>query len=340
MKKAMFWEPADNKRVHCGLCRFRCQIAEGQRGLCGVRENRDGILYSLVYGLSIAERIDPIEKKPLFHFYPGSLSFSVATAGCNFRCLHCQNYQISQLPRGASHAIGGHPLAPGEIVRRAREGNCRTIAYTYTEPTIFFEYAYDTAVLARRAGLKNIFVSNGYTTSEALEAIAPYLDGANVDLKGFSEEFYREVAGATLNGVLETLCDYKRLGIWLEVTTLLIPGRNDRESELRKMAAFIADELGVDTPWHVTAFYPTYRLTDAPPTPPATLRKARRIGQEAGLRYVYTGNIPGEEGESTFCPACGELVVERRGFRLGRRALRQGACAACGEKIAGVGLGD
>ncbi|KIH76829.1 pyruvate formate lyase activating enzyme [Geoalkalibacter ferrihydriticus] len=338
MKEAMFWEKAEEQRVRCGLCRFRCLIVEGQRGICGVRENRGGVLYTLVYGQSVAENSDPIEKKPLFHFHPGSLSFSVATVGCNFRCLHCQNYQISQVPRDYRQALAGHPLSPQDIVRRARESGCRSIAYTYTEPTIFFEYAYDTAVLAHREGLKNVFVTNGYTTPEALGAIAPFLDAANVDLKGFSEQFYREVVGATLDGVLETLREYHRLGIWLEVTTLLIPGRNDRAGELRKLAAFIADELGADTPWHVTAFYPTYKLMDVPPTPPETLHKARKIGHEAGLRYVYTGNIPGEQGESTFCPGCGDRVIERRGFRLGRMSLEQGRCKACATLIAGVGL--
>ncbi|MDO3376720.1 AmmeMemoRadiSam system radical SAM enzyme [Geoalkalibacter halelectricus] len=338
MKEAMFWEKAGDHQVRCGLCRFRCLIAEGRRGVCGVRENRAGILYTLVYGRSVAENVDPIEKKPLFHFHPGSLSYSVATVGCNFRCLHCQNHQISQVAHDSGVELTGHPLPPAEIVRRAKQSGCRSIAYTYTEPTIFFEYAYDTAVLARREGIKNVFVTNGYTTAQALAAIAPYLDGANVDLKGFSENFYREVVGATLAGVLDTLKEYRRLGIWIEVTTLLIPGRNDQPGELRKLANFIAKELGVDTPWHVTAFYPTYKLTDAPPTPAQTLRLARKIGLEAGLRYVYTGNIPGEQGESTFCSGCGELLFERRGFRLGRMNLNEGRCRSCATPVAGVGL--
>lgn len=336
MKKAMFQEPASEGRVRCGLCRFRCLIAEGQRGICGVRENQQGVLYTLVYGRCIAENIDPIEKKPLFHFHPGSLSFSVATVGCNFRCLHCQNYQISQNVAQYRQNLPGHALEPSDIVRLARDSGCGSIAYTYTEPTIFFEYAYDTAVLAHQAGIRNVFVTNGYTTPEALATIAPYLDAANVDLKGFTEDFYREVVGATLAGVLETLRDYRRLGIWLEVTTLIIPGRNDRAGELRKLASFIADELGVDTPWHVTAFYPTYKLTDVPPTPVVTLRKARDIGREAGLRYVYTGNIPGEQGESTFCHGCGEMIIERRGFHLGRVQLEQGRCTSCQTAIPGV----
>lgn len=335
MHEARFWEQAPDGKVRCALCRFRCLIAAGQRGVCGVRENRNGTLYTLVYGRSVAENADPIEKKPLFHFYPGSLSYSVATVGCNFRCLHCQNASISQWSQDRG-AVAGRELPPAEIVRRAMETGCRTIAYTYTEPTVFFEYAYDTAVLAREAGLDSVFVSNGYTTPEALQAIAPYLGAANVDLKGFSEKFYREVAGATLQGVLDTLREYKRLGIWLEVTTLLIPGHNDGEADLKGIARFIAGELGPEVPWHVTAFYPTYRMLDRPPTPVATLRRARRIGLDAGLRYVYEGNVPGEGGENTFCPACGKVVIERYGFRLGAVNVKDGACGFCGAALDGV----
>lgn len=335
MHEAMFWAKADGGKVRCSLCRFRCLIAEGQRGICGVRENTDGVLYTLVYGRSIAEQIDPIEKKPLFHYHPGSTSFSIATAGCNFRCLHCQNYEISQLPR-VRREIPGRDLPSAEIVRRAVAAGCRSISYTYTEPTIFYEYAFDTAVLARQAGLGNVFVTNGYITPEALENIAPYLDAANIDLKGFSEKFYREVAGATLAGVLDSLKVYKRLGIWIEVTTLIIPGHNDDEADLKGIARFIAEELGRETPWHVTAFYPTYKLLDRPPTPVSTLRRARQIGLKAGLRYVYEGNIPGEGGENTLCSACRRTVIERRGFRLGTVSVRDGRCGFCGVPLDGV----
>jgi pyruvate formate lyase activating enzyme len=335
MHEARFWEKADGGKVRCGLCRFRCLIAEGQRGVCGVRENRGGTLYTLVYGKTVAENSDPIEKKPLFHLLPGSLSFSVATVGCNFRCLHCQNYEISQWPHHRTE-IPGRELSPEQIVRRAQAAGCRSIAYTYTEPTIFMEYAYDTAVLAKEAGLKNVFVSNGYTTPEALEAVAPYLDGANIDLKGFSEKFYREIAGATLQGVLETLRDYRRLGIWLEVTTLVIPGHNDSDGDLQGIARFIAEELGDRVPWHVTAFYPTWRLTDAPPTPVASLDRAMRHGREAGLKYIYAGNIPGSGGEDTVCPACGETVISRSGFRVRSVHLDEGRCASCGAQVDGV----
>jgi pyruvate formate lyase activating enzyme len=339
MREAMFWERCAQERVRCGLCRFTCLIAPGRRGRCGVRENRDGVLYTLVYGKSVAENVDPIEKKPLYHFHPGSRSYSIATVGCNFRCLHCQNYQISQWPHERP-GIPGADLPPEAIVAAARRSGCASIAYTYTEPTIFYEYAFDTARLARQAGVKNVFVSNGYTTTAALEAIAPYLDAANVDLKGFTEKFYREVTGATLAGVLDCLRDYRRLGIWLEVTTLVIPGWNDDEEALRRLAEFIAGELGRETPWHVSAFYPTYQMLDRPPTPAATLRRAAAIGRAAGLDHVYVGNLPVEGGEDTLCPQCGAAVIRRQGFRLLASALKGGACRACGKGIAGVGLGD
>ncbi len=338
MQAARFWEPAPAGKVRCNLCRFHCLITEGQRGVCGVRENHQGELYTLVYGKTVAEAVDPIEKKPLFHVLPGSRTFSIATVGCNFRCLHCQNHEISQWPHSGK-PLPGHDLPPARVVAEAQARGCASIAYTYTEPTIFFEYAYDTAVLARQAGLANLFVTNGYITSEALSAIAPYLDAANVDLKGFSERFYREVAGANLNGVLDALRDYRRLGIWLEVTTLIIPGLNDSPGELREMAAFIAGELGRDTPWHLTAFHPTYRMQDRPPTPAATLHLARRIGLEAGLNYVYLGNLGGGEGEDTLCPGCRKVVISRRGVWLQGVAMREGRCGYCNEAIAGVGLG-
>ncbi|HKL27125.1 MAG TPA: AmmeMemoRadiSam system radical SAM enzyme [Desulfuromonadales bacterium] len=338
MHQAQFWESLENQKVHCHLCRFHCVIAEGRRGRCGVRENQSGTLYSLVYGRSISEQVDPIEKKPLFHFYPGSRSLSIATVGCNFRCLHCQNADISQWPHERGN-IPGSPLEPVQIVKDAAERNCVSIAYTYTEPTIYFEYAYDTAVLAREAGVRNVFVTNGYTTPEPLAKIAPYLDGANVDLKGFSDSFYREVTGASLDGVLECLRDYRRLGIWIEVTTLVIPGLNDSDADLNGIAEFIAGELGVHVPWHVSAFYPTYKMLDRPPTRVENLLKARAAGRRAGLQYIYLGNVPGTDGEDTLCPGCGAVVIHRRGFRLQALNVQGGQCAECGHEVAGVGLG-
>jgi len=306
----------------------------GRRGICGVRENREGVLHTLVYGRSVASNVDPIEKKPLYHLLPGSLSYSISTVGCNFRCLHCQNYQISQWPH-EHNTIPGDDLSPEEVVNRALASGCRSIAYTYTEPTIFFEYAYDTAVLAHRAGLKNVFVTNGYTTPEALATIAPYLDAANVDLKGFNDDVYRTLTGAHLEGVLETLRDYRNHRIWLEVTTLLIPGYNDDPGELRSLAEFIRNELGDEVPWHVSGYYPAYRL-DAPPTPVATLQMAEKIGHEVGLQQVYLGNRPGSGGEVTLCPGCKASLVARDGFRVVQAQVSRGMCPECGERVPGV----
>jgi len=335
MHEALFWDKAEGGRVHCRLCRFFCQIADGHSGRCGVRVNRDGVLYTLVYGRSVASNVDPIEKKPLFHLLPGSKSYSIATVGCNFRCLHCQNATISQWPLSQKE-IPGEELSPKEVVAAALAAGCRSIAYTYTEPTIFYEYAADTMRLAHAAGLKNVFVSNGYTSTKALEAIAPWLDAANIDLKGFTEEFYRSVTGASLAGVLATLRDYHRLGIWLEVTTLLIPGYNDDDVQLKGIAGFIVDELGVDTPWHVTAFYPAWQMQDVPPTPVATVLRARQIGLSAGLNNVYVGNIPGTDGEATCCPSCRATLLERNGYRINIRQFDAGCCRCCGSRIAGV----
>lgn len=335
MKEAMFYQKLEGRQVRCYLCRFHCLIGDGKRGHCRVRKNRDGILYSQVYGRVVAEHVDPIEKKPLFHLLPGSRSYSVATVGCNFRCRHCQNYSIAQPDEGSIERYG-KMVSPETIVESALEAGCSSIAYTYTEPTIFFEYAYDTAVLARAAGLRNVFVTNGYITDEALAVIAPYLDAANIDLKGFSEKFYRETVGATLAGVLECIREYRRLGIWIEITTLVIPHHNDSEEELRGIAEFIVKELGPRTPWHVSQFYPTYLLTDEPRTPIATLRKAKEIGLAAGLRYVYEGNVPGEDGENTACPSCGAIVIKRYGYAVEKNLLERGRCSGCGFQVDGI----
>jgi pyruvate formate lyase activating enzyme len=337
MKEAMFYEKLERGSVACGLCRFRCSIADGERGICGVRENRGGVLYTLVYGRAVAEHADPIEKKPLFHFHPGSRTYSVATAGCNFRCLHCQNFSIAQ-PAAAQIVPVGEETPPAEIVRKALASGCTSISYTYTEPTIFFEYAYDTAVLARAAGLGNIFVTNGYITPEALATISPVLDAANIDLKGFSDKFYREVVHAMLGEVLESIVEYKRLGIWIEITTLIIPGYNDDDHELRCLARFIADKVGVDTPWHVSQFHPTYKLTNAPRTPVETLRRARQIGLDAGLHHVYEGNVHGMGGENTYCSGCCELLLRRSGYLIEEIRTREGKCPSCGRIVDGVGI--
>jgi pyruvate formate lyase activating enzyme len=299
-----------------------------------VRENRKGILFSLVYEKLISANVDPIEKKPFFHFLPGSRAFSVAAPGCNFRCLHCQNHEISQLPRDKEIIIG-EKVSAEEIVSLALKHNCASISYTYTEPTIFFEYAYDTAMIARTKGLKNNFVTNGYMTAEALDMIAPYLDGANVDLKSFSEGFYKKVCGAKLKPVLESITKMHALGIWVEVTTLIIPTLNDAEGELREVARFLLS-VSPAIPWHVSAFYPTYRMMDKPRTSPEIIRRAREIGLEEGLWYVYTGNIPGAEGENTSCYHCQKVLIRRHGYQIAENSITEGKCPHCGTPIEGV----
>ena len=336
MKEAMFYEKLDDKLVNCNLCSHRCRkIAESKRGICGVRENRDGALYTLVYGKAAARSVDPIEKKPLFHFLPGSRAYSIATVGCNFRCDNCQNYDISQFPK-ARGLVVGEEVSPEEIVLAANLSNCQSIAYTYSEPTIFFEYALDVAKLASREGIRNVFVTNGYITPEALKEISPYLDAANIDLKSFRDSFYRENCGARLQPVLDSIRLYKSLGIWTEITTLIIPTLNDSEDELRKIAEFIKEEVGEDTPWHITQFHPTYKLIDLPLTPVTTLRKARQIGLEAGLRYVYEGNVPGENGENTYCHKCKKRLIHRRGYQIIENKIKNSECPYCGAEIGGV----
>jgi pyruvate formate lyase activating enzyme len=334
MKEAMFYERLDGADVRCRLCAHNCLIHNGHRGICAVRENRDGTLYSLVYGKIISMNIDPIEKKPLFHFLPASTSFSIATVGCNFHCKHCQNYEISQLPRERKFEIPGRDVTPEEIVNAAVHNNCDSISYTYTEPTIFFEFAHDCAMLAHEKGIRNVFVSNGYTGPDPARRIAPYLDGNNVDLKG-SDKFYREICGAKVEPVKDTIRLMKELGVWLEVTTLIIPDLNDSEKDLTDIAEFICS-VDAGIPWHVSQFYPTYKLLEKPRTPVETLRRAREIGFSAGLKYVYEGNVPGEGGENTYCPSCKETLIGRIAYRILENRIKDAKCPKCGTAIEGV----
>jgi pyruvate formate lyase activating enzyme len=338
--EAYLYEPLKDKKVKCNLCSHRCIIKDGERGICGVRENRSGVLESLVYGRLIARHTDPIEKKPLFHFLPGSVSYSIATVGCNFKCLFCQNADISQMASDHNGMIIGDDCSPKDVVDAAEKGKCKSIAYTYTEPTVFFEFAFDTAKIAHARGIKNVFVTNGYMTSEAVHMISPYLDAANVDLKAFNKRFYKEVVKARLEPVKETLKLMKSLGIFVEVTTLLIPGLNDDKKELEKLALFLVESLGPETPWHVSAFYPTYRLRDRPPTPVESLVMAREIGIKSGLRYVYTGNLPSDNGENTFCYSCGKILINRLGFSIIKNVLKNSRCPYCGTQIDGIGLDE
>jgi pyruvate formate lyase activating enzyme len=333
MKEAMFYKKLENKKVKCFLCAHNCLISEGRFGLCGIRENHDGTLNTLVYGKLISMNIDPIEKKPLFHFHPATTSFSIATVGCNFKCSHCQNYDISQYPR--KHArIAGQDATPEQIVDAADRAGCKSISYTYTEPTIFFEFAYDCARLAHKRGIKNVFVSNGYTSPEATKTIAPYLDANNIDLKG-ENEFYKKLCGAKLQPVLDTIKLMKSLGVWVEVTTLVIPSYNDSDNSLRWIAEFLKS-VDASIPWHVTQFYPTYKLLDQPRTPLETLRRAREIGLKTGLKYVYEGNVPGEGGENTYCHSCGELIIGRSGFFITENKIKDSRCFNCKTSIDGV----
>jgi pyruvate formate lyase activating enzyme len=334
VREALLYEKEAENRVRCGLCAHRCRIDPGKRGLCSVRENREGILFSLVYGTILAENVDPIEKKPLFHLLPGSRCFSIASAGCNFRCSFCQNHELSQMPREEGRIVGW-ARTPDEIVAQAIRCGSKSIAYTYTEPTVFFEFAFETAGIAQEKGLKNVFVTNGYMTPEMLEFIAPRLDAANVDLKSFRDDFYKKQCGARLQPVLDTLKIMKEREIWVEVTTLLIPGLNDSEEELCELAAFVAS-LGAETPWHISRFHPQYRMTETPPTPAKAIHRAAQIGRSAGLKYVYSGNLPGDVGESTSCAGCGRLMISRWGFDINRRDLRGAACPACGTLLEGI----
>ncbi len=334
MDSAQLFTREKGNNVQCNLCRHRCRIANGKRGVCGVRENRGGTLHSLVYGKLVAQHIDPVEKKPLFHVLPGSLTYSISTVGCNFQCLHCQNYQISQYPRTHDGHISGVAVRPEEVVCQARDHGCHSISYTYVEPTIFFEYTRACGLLAHQHGLLNIFVSNGYMTPEALLVMIPWLDAVNVDIKAFDEHFYREVCNARLEHVLDTVRLLHQYGVWMEITTLVIPGLNDSRKELEAIACFIA---GIDTsiPWHITAFRPTYKMTDRPRAPASSLEKAYAIGKSAGLQFVYQGTILNRK-ESTSCPSCGRIVLSRSGFQVHDNRLCAGVCSACNSRIPGI----
>lgn len=302
-----------------------------------MRENRDGRLYSLVYGKLIAENADPVEKKPLYHFLPASRSYSIATVGCNFSCLHCQNYQISQYPHShQSHQgeIIGAQRTPEQVIQAAKQAECQSISYTYVEPSVFYEFASDCMELAHERGLANLFVSNGYMSKECCQKLAPLLDGINVDIKSFSETFYRKICKASLQPVLETVRLLRELGVWVEVTTLLIPGLNDTPEELAELASFLYS-LDPAIPWHVTGFYPTYKMMDRAPTPVDILCMARQIGLDAGLRFVYQGNIRAGDGENTLCPSCGTVLISRSGFWVRGNKLKDGHCPECGECVEG-----
>jgi len=335
MKEVYLYKKLKDKKTQCQTCAHNCVISSGKRGVCGVRENRNGTLYALNYGKIIARCVDPIEKKPFFHFLPGSKTYSIATVGCNFRCDNCQNWDISQSPKNPERKeITGEDLTPGKIVEAAINNNCSSIAYTYTEPTIFLEFALDTMKIARKKGLKNIFVSNGFMSPESAKSVIPYLDANRIDVKSFSNDFYIKNCGGRLQPVLDTCKLMKKSGVWVEIITLVIPTLSDSEETFRKIAGFIHDELGPETPWHVTQFSGaiSWKLQDLPDTPVESLEKAYKIGKGHGLKYVYTGNIPGMPFEDTFCPKCKTLVIDRTGYIISRYD-KQGLCPKCGEDL-------
>lgn len=335
MQEAELYTKLTKDRVRCDLCAHLCRLRLGQTGICGVRQNLDGVLYTKVADRVVATHVDPVEKKPFYHILPGSKSYSLAAVGCNFSCRHCQNHEISQMPRGQGD-IAGQILRPDELVREAVATGCRSLAYTYTEPTIYFELMQATATLGKESGLLNLMVSNGFLSAPARKQLIPLLHGANIDLKAWSDSFYRRICGASgMTPVLETIADFAARGIWVEVTTLLIPGYNDNSAELKELARFLVS-LAPEIPWHVTGFFPTYRLTDVPPTPLETINRARAIGLEAGLHHVFAGNRPGVGGESTYCHNCGELLIERYGFRVLKNRISESKCPACQTPVAGI----
>ena len=333
LKEAILWDKEEDEKVSCYLCCHRCKISEGLYGICGVRQNLKGRLFTRVYGKVIAANIDPIEKKPIFHMLPGSLSYSIATIGCNFRCDFCQNWQISQVKQAIE--VTSIAMSPQEVVEKAKSNGCPSISYTYTEPTIFFEFALDVMKLAKKEKIYNVFVTNGFMTPECLEAAKPYLDAANVDLKSFSDDFYRKVCGGRLEPVLESIMLMRKLNIWVEITTLVVPGLNDSSEELKKIALFIAD-IDKGMPWHISRFYPDYKMARSSATSMAKLEEAFKIGKDAGLRYVYIGNVAGEE--NTYCYNCNALLIRRLTFSVLENKLKNAKCPKCNSAIDGLAL--
>nr|MDO8062244.1 AmmeMemoRadiSam system radical SAM enzyme [Candidatus Freyrarchaeum guaymaensis] len=334
IREARFYEVKGEGDVVCLLCPNKCFIKNGKRGSCGVRENREGTLYTLIYGSVSSMAVDPIEKKPLFHFWPGSDIFSIATVGCNLHCMHCQNWHISQVSIESGLT---RDILPEEIIKAVEESGSKSIAYTYNEPFIWYEYVYDVAKLAHKKGILNVLVTNGYILEEPLREIAPYIDAANVDVKAMRDEFYKKICKvSSVKPVLETVVIMKELGIHVELTYLVIPTLNDDEDEIRKFVRWVKEDVDSDTPVHFSRFYPHYKLSELPPTPVSTIMKAQKIALDEGLHYVYAGNVPGY-GEDTYCPRCGEKVVERYGFTVRKCNLRGGKCPKCGETIAIVG---
>jgi len=331
--EVMFYKSLDGHKVECQVCPRKCRIADQERGFCGNKENRGGRYYTLVHSRPCAVQVDPIEKKPFFHVLPGTTSFSIAAAGCNMECQFCQNWQIAQF---RPEQVRSRFMPPQEVVKRAKEASCRTIAYTYSEPVSFYEYMFDTAVEGHKEGIRSVVVTNGYINEEPLRRLCEHVLAVKVDLKAFTERFYKEICRGELQPVRQTLVSLNRWKVWTEIVVLVIPGQNDQPAEIRDMARWIHGELSPDVPLHFTRFHPAYRMQDLPPTPVATLEKCVDIARQEGLHHVYIGNVPGHADENTRCAGCGQVVISRRGFAILQKNLREGRCAACGRTIPGI----
>lgn len=333
VREARHYRQMDGKRVVCLLCPKRCRVPDQQRGFCGVRENREGVYYTVVHSRACTFHVDPIEKKPLYHFQPGSSTFSIATAGCNIECKFCQNWNISQ---SRPEQIRSIHLPPERLVEGCRKTNSQSLSFTYSEPIIFYEYMYDASVAAKEAGFDRVMISNGFIEPEAMQELLPQLSAVKIDLKAFTEHFYRETCSGQLQPVLDTLLLLKESGKWFEIVVLLIPTLNDSEKEIREMTEWIAEKLGVEVPVHFSRFHPTYQIKNLPPTPPQTLERAHQIAKEAGLEYVYLGNLPGNPMGNTYCPKCQEPVISRYGYTITQMNLKDGKCGACSHPIPGI----
>lgn len=332
-KEARYYEKRADGRVQCTLCPWQCVVKPGGRGRCGVRANRDGAYFSLVYGQVAAYHNDPIEKKPFYHFMPGSLAFSIATAGCNVACKFCQNADLAQRRPENVRSVY---FSPEEVVRQARNVGCRSIAYTYNEPVVFTEFMQDIAAEGQARGVRSVVISNGFIRKKPLLDLCKVIDGYKVDLKAFTESYYEQIVGGRLKPVLDTLVTLREENVWTEIVYLVVPTLNDGEKELEALCQWVFRELGPDVPLHFSRFYPKHKLRNLPPTPVATLEKAYQIGLEAGLHYVYLGNVPGHQGENTTCPSCGRVVVRRVGYQVYENHLQAGKCSFCQTPVAGM----
>jgi len=330
---ARYYKKLETGGVECELCPRHCMVTDLERGYCGVRENRGDVYYTLIYGLPCAVNIDPIEKKPLFHFHPGTNAFSLATAGCNCNCKFCQNWDISQLRPEQTDNLD---LPPKDIVQLCRARNVPTIAYTYSEPIVFYEYMYDIAEIAHRNSIKSVMITGGYIEKKPLRQLLTQLDAVKVDLKAIRKDYYKNIVDGELRPVLEALIEIKKIGVWLELVYLVVPTLNDSDAEFRELAQWIKTNLGTDTPIHFSRFHPQYLLKNLPITPQSTLERAHRICRDEGLEYVYLGNLPGHPAESTYCPGCGNLLIDRRGYRILSNNIKNGTCPDCGKLIPGI----